>query len=56
MHEHVRWFGRGVSAPVNVRRRERIAVIARPERMPELVAELDLGPEVEPVVVLRDLQ
>jgi hypothetical protein len=55
VHEHVRWFGRGVSAPVNVRRCERIAVIARPERMPELVADLRRGLEVEPVVVLRDL-
>jgi hypothetical protein len=54
LHERVRWFGQGVSAPVTVRRRERIAVIARPERMPELVADLRLGPKAEPVVVLRD--
>jgi hypothetical protein len=54
LHERVRWFGSGVSVPVTVRRRERVAVIARPERMPDLVADLRLGPEVEPVVVLRD--
>jgi hypothetical protein len=54
VHEHVRWFGRGVSNAVNVRRRERIAVIARAERLPDLVADLRLGPEVEPVVILRD--
>ena len=54
VHEHVRWFGCGVSNAVHVRRRERIAVIARPERLPDVVAALRLGPEVEPVVVLRD--
>ena len=54
VHEHVRWFERGVSSTINVRCRERVAVIARAERMPELVADLRLRPEVEPVVVLRD--
>lgn len=54
VHEHVRWFGRDVSMPVDVRERDRIAVVARAERLPELVAGLRLGPEVEPVVVLRD--
>ena len=55
VHEHVRWFGCGVSEAVDVRRRERIAVIARPERLPDVVGALRLGPEVEPVVILRDL-
>ncbi|HUQ23013.1 MAG TPA: hypothetical protein VM049_08355 [Gaiellaceae bacterium] len=54
VHEHVRWFGRGVSNPVTVRPRERIAVIARAERVPELLSELRLDPDVEPIVVLRD--
>ncbi len=54
VHEDVCWFGLGVSAAVEVRERRRIAVVARSERVPDLVAELELSPEVEPVVLLRD--
>jgi hypothetical protein len=52
VHDGVRWFERGVTLPVEVRRRACVAVIAPPALLPELVA--DLSPEVEPVVLLRD--
>lgn len=54
VHEHVRWFGVGASTEVEVRRHRRIALVARPERVPELIAELEVRPEVEPIVLLRD--
>jgi len=54
VHEQERWFGSSVSAAIVVRPPRRIAVVARADRLAELVAELELDPEVEPVVVLRD--
>jgi hypothetical protein len=55
IHEHVRWFGLGVSFPVEVQKRLRVAFLGPPERVPLLVADLRLGPEVEPVAIVRDL-
>ena len=54
VHEHVRWFGQGPSMAVEVRNRERVAIVATAERLPEVVRELGLRPDVEPVIVLRD--
>lgn len=54
VHEGVRWFGVGAQTRIEVREHRRIAVVARPERVPELIAELEVGPEIEPVVQLRD--
>lgn len=54
VHEHVRWFGCGVSSTIQTRRRERIALLGRAERVPEFLWDLRLEPSVEPVVILRD--
>lgn len=54
VHEHVRWFGLEVSLPIDIRPRARVALLGPAERLPLLVEELGLGPEVEPVVVVRD--
>ena len=54
VHEHVRWFGCGVFLPVEARPTERVALLGRPERLPQFLLDSRLPPEVEPVVVLRD--
>ena len=54
VHERVRWFGVGASTAVEVRPARRIALIARPERVPEVIDEIGVSPEVEPLVLLRD--
>lgn len=54
VHEGVRWFGTAAEASVEVRDRRRVAVLARAERVPALVEELELAPEIEPVAILRD--
>ena len=54
VHEHVCRFGAGISLPVEVLERKRVAIVAPADRVPGLLAELQVPPEVEPVVVLRD--
>jgi len=54
VHEGVRWFGVDVSVTVEVRPPRRIALVARPERVPDAIDEIGMGPEVEPLVLLRD--
>ena len=54
LHERERWFDCGVSFPVDVERQERVAVVSRPEELPDLAASLKLAPSVEVVAVLRD--
>ena len=54
VHDDVRWFGGHVAVAVEVLSPRAVAVIARPERVPDLVSGLRLRPEVEPIVILRD--
>ena len=53
VHEHVRWFDRGVGYHVEVRPRRRIAVVGAGEPLGELLDALALVPELEPVLVAR---
>lgn len=55
VHENERWFGPGVSFAVEVRPRERLAVICPAAELPALAGEVGLSPSQELVVVLRDL-
>jgi hypothetical protein len=52
--ERERWFNLGVSFPIEVRPRERLAVIGPAEQLPALPGELGLTPVLELVGVLRD--
>lgn len=54
VHDPGRWFGGAAELPVEVRPRERIAVIGRPSDLARVAAELALQPSVELVAVLRD--
>lgn len=54
VHDPGRWFGGAAELPVEVRPRERLAVIGRPSDLARIAAELALEPSAELVVVLRD--
>ena len=54
LHAGVRTFGAAVLSEVDVRPGRRLAVIAPADRVGELMAQLELPPDVTPVVLLRD--
>jgi hypothetical protein len=53
-HGRLGRFGDRAVHRLEVRPRARVAVVSRPERLHELVAELGLPPSVEPFALLRD--
>ena len=54
IHEHVRWFGCGVTVEVVVTPRRRVAIAGAPERVEAVLDTLALMPELEAVVVRPD--
>ena len=54
VHDGIRTVGAAVRSEVDVRPRRRLAVIAPADLVGELALELELPPDVEPVVLLRD--
>ena len=51
VHEHVRWFGKGVEWEVDVVPAQRVALIGRGEALEETLDRIHLEPELEPVVL-----
>ena len=51
IHEHVRWFGVGVSCSVLVQPRRQIAVMGGAEAVADVARLLEAVPELEPVVI-----
>jgi hypothetical protein len=51
IHEHVRWFGVGISYSLLVEPRRRIAVMGGAEAVAEVAKLLEAAPELDPVVV-----
>jgi len=51
VHEHVRWFGRTVRLPIEVRRRRRVAVAAQGEALERALDALFEPPDLEPVIL-----
>src|SRR6185312_9276854 len=53
VHEHVRWFDRGLRVDVTVGRRRRVLVAGPPGELDDTLDTIALVPELEPTLVLE---